>query len=193
EIDNKTTDTKIGNVEDTFSTVATAAGSETAIGKSAGIASATISTFKGIGKTLETYPFPLSAIMAIAQGALGFAQVSKIAGISTPKPNKTLPKAAMGGELVGASHLTGGIKLEGEGGEFIVNKAAMSNPNYSSIVKQINSAGNGGSTPQFNQIDDSRIAEIAAKVVGSIDVSLNETARNEKEKEITIRESKFTQ
>lgn len=52
------------------------------LNKASGITQAVISAYVGISKTLETYAFPLSAVMAAAQGAIAFAQVSAIQGLS---------------------------------------------------------------------------------------------------------------
>ncbi len=46
--------------------------------KVAAISNAIVSAYQGISKTLATYPFPVSAAMAAAQGALAFAQVKAI-------------------------------------------------------------------------------------------------------------------
>lgn len=196
KLDKVTTDDKIGNVQSTFSTVASAAGKETKIAKTAGVAAAGISTYKGIAKTLETYPYPLSAIMAVAQGLIGLQQVTKISGIQIPSFSGNLPKASKGGSIYGNSHAMGGVKLEGEDGEFIVNNRAMSNPTYASIVKQINANGNnGGSTGAAGAavgITEERVVELASMVVKSVPVHLNETEDIEKKRSIKLRESKFT-
>jgi hypothetical protein len=52
------------------------------LNKAAGITQAIISAYVGISKTLETYPFPLSAVMAAAQAAIAFAQVQAISSQS---------------------------------------------------------------------------------------------------------------
>ena len=49
---------------------------------------AIISTAAGIAKTIEAYPFPLSAIMAALQAALGAVQIATIAGTSVPSAEK---------------------------------------------------------------------------------------------------------
>lgn len=48
------------------------------VGKAFAIGEAIMNTYTGITKTLATYPFPISAAMAAAQAALGFAQVQQI-------------------------------------------------------------------------------------------------------------------
>lgn len=48
------------------------------INKAFAITDAVISAYQGISKTLAAYPFPVSAAMAAAQGAIAFAQVRAI-------------------------------------------------------------------------------------------------------------------
>jgi uncharacterized coiled-coil protein SlyX len=48
------------------------------LNKAFAITDAVISAYQGISKTLAAYPFPLSAAMAAAQGAIAFAQVRAI-------------------------------------------------------------------------------------------------------------------
>ena len=48
------------------------------INKAAGIANAIVNTAQGITKALATYPPPISFVMAAAQAAAGFAQISAI-------------------------------------------------------------------------------------------------------------------
>lgn len=53
------------------------------------------------------------------------------------------PKYADGGEITGPSHANGGVHIEAEGGEAIINKRSMSNPLLRSIASAINVAGGG--------------------------------------------------
>ena len=72
--------------------------------KKIAIASAMISAAQGIAMTLGQYPFPLSAVMAAAQGVLAIAQINEIKGQSyeggggTPStPTAPAPATAAGG------------------------------------------------------------------------------------------------
>ncbi|RKU71729.1 hypothetical protein DWW91_06880 [Parabacteroides sp. AF17-3] len=53
------------------------------------------------------------------------------------------PKYADGGEITGPSHASGGVLIEAEGGEGIINKHSMSNPLLRSIASAVNVAGGG--------------------------------------------------
>lgn len=53
------------------------------------------------------------------------------------------PKYADGGEITGPSHANGGVHIEAEGGEAIINKRSMSNPLLRSIASAVNVAGGG--------------------------------------------------
>lgn len=53
------------------------------------------------------------------------------------------PKYADGGEITGPSHVNGGVHIEAEGGEAIINKRSMSNPLLRSIASAVNVAGGG--------------------------------------------------
>lgn len=53
-----------------------------------------------------------------------------------------MPQMGDGGRLYGPSHSGGGININAEGGEFMVNKRSMANPVLSSIVEKINDFGN---------------------------------------------------
>lgn len=77
--------------------------------KGLALAGAIISTAAGIARTIEYYPFPLSAIMAAFQAALGTAEILTIMGTDIPSaakgaylPRETILEAGHGkyGELV---------------------------------------------------------------------------------------------
>ena len=57
------------------------AGKESAVGKAAAIAQATINTYEGITKTLAKFPGPLGIALSVLQGVAGFKAVAEIAGI----------------------------------------------------------------------------------------------------------------
>lgn len=124
--------------------------------KAAGIADATINTALGITEALP------NIILAGIVGALGAIQIGTIAAQPLPpKPEK--PKFELGGEIIGNSHSRGGVAIEAEGGEFIVNKDAYSK--YGTLIRALNESGrrkfaNGGevtpnvSSPQSGDIID---------------------------------------
>ena len=117
--------------------MATLTNEATIAGKSISIAATLISTFQGAQAAFaETVGGIVvkSAAAAVAV-AVGLANVNRI-------KNTPIPKAAQG-MLVGASHAQGGILIEAEGGEAIINKQAMANPNLRAMASAINVAGGG--------------------------------------------------
>lgn len=73
-------------------------------------------------------------LMIATISALGAMQLASV--IATP-----LPKLAKGGLIKGKSHAEGGVMLEAEGGEAIINK--RSTAMYKELLSQINQAGGG--------------------------------------------------
>lgn len=105
--------------------------------KDAAIFQATISTAQAVVNALGSFPFsPANIALAAAIGAAGAAQIAAIA-------SQPLPQFAEGGwvdadgKLVGRSHAQGGIKLEAEGGEYIVNK--IQSKKHAELIESINS------------------------------------------------------
>lgn len=109
-------------------------GEESAAGKAFATAQATINTYLGASKALE------SGIWGIPQAAMiiafGMKQVMSINKTKTPdtKINTSVKKYAKGGQIYGASHAAGGVtftgsngqQFEAEGGEnmYILNRKA---------------------------------------------------------------------
>lgn len=82
---------KLNIYKDTFSGISALVGEQTAMGKTAGIATATINTYQGISevwKSPSVLPEPANTIMKVAQSAVtlgsGLQTVKKIAGVKTP-------------------------------------------------------------------------------------------------------------
>lgn len=110
-------------------------GEESAAGKAAAVAQATINTYVGATKALHQ-----GGILGIAQAAVviafGMKQVMSIAKTKVPdtKVNKPAAKYAKGGQIHGPSHSAGGVtfvgsngqRFEAEGGEnmYILNRKA---------------------------------------------------------------------
>lgn len=110
-------------------------GEESAAGKAAAIAQATINTYLGASKALAQ-----GGILGVAQAAIviaaGMKQVMSIAKTKEPdtKVNKPAAKYAKGGQIYGPSHSAGGVtfvgsngqRFEAEGGEnmYILNRKA---------------------------------------------------------------------
>lgn len=141
-----------------FSGITALVGENTVLGKAAAIADATIQTYlaatNAYAAAAKIDPIFLAPTMAGLAIAAGFANIAKIEAVEPPK-------AARGMLLNGNSHAQGGIKIEAEGGEAIINKrsTAMFLPQLSAI----NEAGggvkfaSGGITPSYNTIGSNNI------------------------------------
>ncbi len=79
----------------------------------ADIASSLSNTAVSVTRTAASVPYPANIPLSILAGAQGLVQTGIISG------NK--PKLAKGGLLSGAKHSSGGIDIEAEDGEFVVN------------------------------------------------------------------------
>lgn len=99
--------------------------------------SAIVNTASAIVEALPNIP------LSILAGVTGAIEIGTI--LATP-----LPKASKGMLLKGKSHAAGGIPIEAEGGEAIINK--KSTAMYGDLLSAINVAGGGiafSSTPRF--------------------------------------------
>ncbi|MBP0904838.1 hypothetical protein ACFSKN_04775 [Mariniflexile gromovii] len=159
---------RLATVSDTLGQVSQLLGENTAAGKAAGIAQATINTYQGVTevwKAPSILPEPFNTATKVAGTAVtlgsGLASVKKIAGVKTPK-------AERGTLLRGARHSQGGIPIEAEDGEAIINR--RSTAMFLPLLSQMNQAGggvplmaNGGiagsiKSPASNLIDYNQIA-----------------------------------
>jgi hypothetical protein len=148
-----------------FGSVSELLGKETAAGKAAAIAQATINTYLGASQVMKDptiIPTWLKPVMAGVQIAAGLKQVRDIVKVETPK-------AATGGLIVGNSHASGGVPIEAEGGEYIINKYAMAQPGVAQMAMSLNSVArpkfaDGGLVPS--------IAELQSAVESSVNVPI---------------------
>lgn len=96
---------------------------------------ATVNMFQSASQAIGSLPPPYSYILAALSLATGAAQIAAIQ--ATP-----LPQFEKGGEvpedgwIKGKRHSQGGVKLEAEGGEFIVNRKSAAK--YGDLLHQIN-------------------------------------------------------
>ena len=134
---------QVQSTANTIGMIGELAGEGTEIAKLAGIAQAYINTYLAASQALadETIPTAVKPFAVAAIIGLGLKQVNTIA--NTKKPD--VPKYANGGWVSGPSHAMGGVPIEAEGGEYIINKAAMGVPG----VAQMATALNGVARPQF--------------------------------------------
>ncbi|MCD8204386.1 MAG: hypothetical protein LUC16_00960, partial [Coprobacillus sp.] len=93
-----------------------------------------IETAMAITKALSSTPPPASYVYAALSAAMGAAELATV--IAEP-----LPKASKGAYLSGPSHAGGGVKIEAEGGEAVINK--RSTAMYLPLLSAINQAGGG--------------------------------------------------
>lgn len=107
------------------------------IGKAAAIGSAIINTYEGITKTLASYPFPISAAMAAAQAAIGFAQVSQI--------SSQTPAFEEGGIVPGNSYSGDQVQARVNSGEMVLNQRQQKN-----MFDAINSGNVGNASKATN-------------------------------------------
>jgi hypothetical protein len=140
---------KRAEVAQTFGNIAQLLGENTAAGKAAGIAQATMNTYEGVTNVWaakSTLPEPFGTISKVVSTGIvlasGLSAVKKISSTQVPKAQK-------GMITKGASHAQGGIPalvsgntpIELEGGEAIINK--KSTARFGNILSQINQAGGG--------------------------------------------------
>lgn len=138
---------KLSLAQSVFGGLKSLAGEQSALGKAAAIAEATINTYLGVSKAISQ-GLPMGAVMAAITLATGMMNVAKIASTDV--------KYEKGGLLKGKSHNEGGIPFtvagrggfEAEGGEYIVNKRATAM--YFPVLEAINrSAGYGNYNPVY--------------------------------------------
>jgi len=150
DIESEKSQFKLSVASDTLGSLVDILGKESAAGKAAAIAQATIETYKSATSAYSAMAgIPvvgpaLGAIAAAAAVAAGLKTVQKITSTEKPK----IPKAAKGITLEGKSHNAGGETLynssgspmvEAEGGEniYVVNKKASGLINSLSNINQM--------------------------------------------------------
>ena len=103
-----------------------------ALNKGLAISDTIINTARGVMATIGQTGF-FGLPLALIVSALGAAQLSIIAS----------QEFAHGGRISGPSHARGGVNINAEGGEAVINKRSMANPVLRSIASDINVAGGG--------------------------------------------------
>lgn len=147
-----------------------------------------IANAKAAAASPVTGGLPWTAINTVSAG-ISIAGVVASAAKAVQESNAVhSPKKELGGWLNGPSHATGGINVEAEGGEFIVNKRSMANPILAQSVINANQMGNAGITP----LTEERVIELAAQVVKSIPVYNIESEYSGLQRKVNNRESPFT-
>lgn len=108
----------------------------------------------------------VGGVTAALVTALGIANVAK----AVAEKNKIM-KAAKGAFITGASHSEGGVLMEVEGGEAVLNKRAMAIPQYRALASAMNVSTGGVAFPNTSsnaaltaQVDETVIDRIVSKV-----------------------------
>lgn len=183
----------LSSVSDSLKKFSELSGRQSKAGKALAIAAALIDTYtSAIAAFRSMAGIPvvgpaLGAVAAAAAVALGLKNVATI--------RKTEPESKMtGGIIAGASHANGGVIINAEGGEGIINKKSMSNPLIAQEVMRLNNLGNAGAQSSYDrtEISESRIAEIAASVVKAVPVNVTEYQITETQNRVAVREGRFT-
>ena len=158
-------------VGDIYGQLSDLLGKETEAGKSAAIAQAYINTYLSATKAYQS----LSGIPVVGP-ALGVAAAAAAiaTGLKNVQTIKNPPKAETGGMILGPSHRGGGVMIEAEGGEYVINKAAMGVPGVAGMAAMLNSVASpkkyadGGQVENLsNQINAMSMAPIRTYVVAN--------------------------
>lgn len=129
----------------------------------------------------------------IAAGIAATIAAGQVALIAS----QPMPKFARGGFVGGGLHSQGGTMIEAERGEFVVNRQAMANPSYASLVQNINNIGLGLSAPkpfgqpnqQTSYVDTDAIANAVIAAVSHIPVILSESDVTTSQRRVAMIES----
>lgn len=182
-IEREKQENKIAIAADTLGAISDVLGQESAIGKAVAVAQAIIDTYRGANNALATLPPPFSFAAAAATVTAGLLNVKKIVSTKPPDTSSTPPKAERGMRLKGRRHSQGGIPVEAEDGEVIINRRSAAL--FPDLLSDINIAGGGiplsrgsyiGNAPSMNSavqnqlMDTSQIMEAVRQ--GSLEGSL---------------------
>jgi hypothetical protein len=135
---------------------------------------------------------PAGYAQAAIMAAAGIAQTANVIA-ATVKGTQEINGAQVkrtGGDIFGASHSNGGVMVNAEGGEFMVNKETMANPSYANAIRNMNSSGLSGGGGAM--LSEERVAQIAAQTVGAIPVNVVETDITDSQRKVKVREKAFS-
>lgn len=121
-------------------------GRETAAGKAAAVAQATMNTYEGATRANKDFPVPLNFVAMAAIIAAGLVQVRKI--IDTPQPAKMNMGGLVGGTGTGTSD---SVNAKLSKGESVIN--ARSTRMFKPLLSAINEAGGGTAFADKSSID----------------------------------------
>lgn len=160
-----------------------------------------IETAKGIMGAWSAYaeiPFvgtALAAALSVLIGATGAAQT-----VAAIREKNNIQKAARGAYVTGASHSAGGVLMELEGGEMVLNKRVSQIPQYRSLASQMNVSTGGvplGGAGGYvgGLVSRSEIKEIVTETVAgvtSIPVIVSENSISEAQRKVRVTNRRAT-
>lgn len=142
----------------------------------------------------------LGGVAAAAAVVAGLANIAKIksaekpsgAGEAAMSKVKSANQNPMqeGGIIGGYPHSQGGTMVTAEYGERIIG--ARANRMFGPELNALNELGQGRGS-NYPLLTEERVAEIAARVVGSVPVELVESKVTDKQREVSMRESAYIQ
>lgn len=151
------------------------------------IANNFIATSKSIAEAPETLGQPWVGINT-ATNVMNIATLVAEAAKSISDINsQSTEKKKNGGLILGSSHSQGGVNINAEGGEFMINSAAMANP----AVAQTAFALNAGYSTGSGAMNENKIAAIVAKSIAAIPVIVSEKDISQTQRRVQVRENKF--
>lgn len=124
----------------------------------------------GVWSAYGEIPFAgpiIAGVLSAAIGALGIANTAKAIA-----EKNNIMKAAKGAFVTGASHSQGGVMMELEGGEAVLNKRAMAIPQYRNLASAMNVSTGGvafpGTTTSTSIINRNDLQMIVSETVAAV-------------------------
>lgn len=145
--------------------------------KAQSIIDATISTMVAVATALPNVP------LSILAGVMGGLQIGLIAATPVPKP-----QYEFGGVIAGTTtHAQGGVDINAEGGEGMINNVSMANPDLRNLASAANEGGGGVGFGDGNgiKLDAGTIAAIG-NVINSKKIILNTNELSDKNDEVEL-------
>lgn len=164
------------------------------------VAQITVNTAQAIMKAMADLGPVAGAISAGVLGVLGVTQI----GMAMTEYNN-IQKMKRGGLITGPSHERGGVQLELEGGEAVLNKNAMRIPAYRAIASSmnestggvpftnVNTLSSGGQQLFTSVIDDKSLTKIVTEVTNKIvqiPVNVTETDISDTQRKVKLIEAR---
>jgi len=128
---------------DLFGALAGLAGQNTHLGKALAIVEATMNTYKAVTVALNAKTMTQRILGVAFATATGLKAVNDIKGTPIPQVEVVSTPFAKGGLINGASHGEGGVWINAEGGEGVINKKSMGVGWIRDQVSYLNQLGGG--------------------------------------------------